>query len=517
MKQVVVAAAIVLAAKSFAGDLCGPTLNTGTLDLISGMTCGEGGGNTAPQFYAKSYDRSLMAPGETLQLSRVFFGATNGGPDVAGRITVYLDTDGGAPQAPGIDLVALGAKDFTLSNTPAPATLAKVGFSPPVRLPADSVCVVEMYLESSTDFVGPGLNRGPDSTPTYLRASGTGECDIPTFTDLSSLGIDKWFWAQSLRTSRDCDGNGLPDCTDVTIGNAKDCDGDGVLDICENPPVSAINSPGIPTVSFPLVLDTIDFPEPGADIETVRLKIEANGDLEAPDEFLTVKFDGELLGFTFASDGESCMSQLARLDIPRRMWDDAATDQSRIIEIYASPTVDTDACALSGLSLKVYYDAGDIDCDGDGLGDLCAIADGEVPDCNDNGIPDACDLAEGTASDIDVNGVPDECQTDCNGNGQPDNWEVATGVSEDCDGNQIPDTCDIASGEQPDSNSNEVPDPCDLARGDLDLDGCVGPSDLGFMLALWGFPDPPIGDLDGDGVISAFDLGRLLASWDCEG
>ena len=68
-------------------------------------------------------------------------------------------------------------------------------------------------------------------------------------------------------------------------------------------------------------------------------------------------------------------------------------------------------------------------------------------------------------------------------------------------------------GDEPDDNANSVPDSCEFARGDLDLDGCVGAPDLGFMLALWGIPNPPVGDLDG--VIGAPDLGILLANWDC--
>ncbi len=48
------------------------------------------------------------------------------------------------------------------------------------------------------------------------------------------------------------------------------------------------------------------------------------------------------------------------------------------------------------------------DCDGDGVGDVCAIAAG-APDCNGNGVPDACDVVLGTSTDIDGNGIPDEC------------------------------------------------------------------------------------------------------------
>lgn len=83
----------------------------------------------------------------------------------------------------------------------------------------------------------------------------------------------------------------------------------------------------------------------------------------------------------------------------------------------------------------------------------------------------------------------------------------------DCNENGVSDSCDIADGKL-DDNDNGIPDSCDLARGDLDLDGCVGGGDMGVLLSLWGFPDPPIGDLDGDGVIGGGDLGILLGNWD---
>jgi len=55
------------------------------------------------------------------------------------------------------------------------------------------------------------------------------------------------------------------------------------------------------------------------------------------------------------------------------------------------------------------YNPGQQDCDGDQIGDACAIAAGAA-DCNLNGIPDTCDIG-GVSPDVDGNGVPDECQT----------------------------------------------------------------------------------------------------------
>jgi hypothetical protein len=53
--------------------------------------------------------------------------------------------------------------------------------------------------------------------------------------------------------------------------------------------------------------------------------------------------------------------------------------------------------------------AGQQDCDGDDIGDICEIAIG-APDCNANGIPDDCDVADATSQDLNGNGVPDECE-----------------------------------------------------------------------------------------------------------
>ena len=72
-----------------------------------------------------------------------------------------------------------------------------------------------------------------------------------------------------------------------------------------------------------------------------------------------------------------------------------------------------------------------VDCDGDGLGDYCALELGASCDCNHNGIPDECDIADGTSADVDANGIPDECTTayfvddDAAPGGDGLSWETA--------------------------------------------------------------------------------------------
>jgi len=120
------------------------------------------------------------------------------------------------------------------------------------------------------------------------------------------------------------------------------------------------------------------------------------------------------------------------------------------------------------------------DCDGDGIGDLCAIADGLASDCNENaipdnceddcnlnGYPDDCDIADGVSTDCDSNGIPDECDPDCNGNGVADTCDIADGTSADDNGNGVPDECE---GEV--FTINEIhADPAADISGDANADG----------------------------------------------
>jgi CxxC motif-containing protein (DUF1111 family) len=101
--------------------------------------------------------------------------------------------------------------------------------------------------------------------------------------------------------------------------------------------------------------------------------------------------------------------------------------------------------------------AGQADCDTDGVGDACAPG---AVDCNANGIPDSCDIGSGASTDTDLDGIPDECNNDCNLNGVPDDEEIASGAAADCTLNGRPDSCDIARGLVTDLDGNGVPDSC---------------------------------------------------------
>jgi hypothetical protein len=140
------------------------------------------------------------------------------------------------------------------------------------------------------------------------------------------------------------------------------------------------------------------------------------------------------------------------------------------------------------------------DCDEDGQGDVCAIADGDSRDCNENLVPDNCDLAA------------DRLLLDCNDNDVLDSCDVAAGTSPDCNANGVPDDCDIASGLSRDVNLNNVPDVCDC-RADFTGDMIVKAADLAILLGAWGESTREHGDLTADGTVDASDLAILLGSW----
>ncbi len=56
-----------------------------------------------------------------------------------------------------------------------------------------------------------------------------------------------------------------------------------------------------------------------------------------------------------------------------------------------------------------FSNAVQIDCNRNGLGDLCEIQDNSALDCNGNGRPDECDIASQFSEDVNRDGLPDEC------------------------------------------------------------------------------------------------------------
>jgi hypothetical protein len=283
-----------------------------------------------------------------------------------------------------------------------------------------------------------------------------------------------------------------------------------------------------------------------------------------PAQFLKLTTDGELEvriepSLNATSAGCSAATLTVTLNYNRDIIDCDANGLDDECDVAISPATSDcnnnlliDSCEIAqgatDINLNGRLDTCEIDCNGNSLPDTYELANNLVPDCNSNARPDSCDVAVGGGSnDVDRNGIPDECKADCNNNYLPDAWEISQNMVQDCNHNAIPDSCDIATnpaidcnnsgsidacdiaaGTAIDCNLNGKPDSCDITAGaeddnqngkldscellygDLNLDGHINGADLGAMLGVWGFPNPPYGDLNGDHIASGADLGILL-------
>ncbi len=184
---------LALAGGASAQDVCDTVLNTGSIEVTQGGISCAADNITTNNYFAKSYDLAALLPGQAFELSCVEFGVGNSGTDIPGTLTVYSDTNGGAPTAPGVDLVAIGSIDFTLGTTA--DGVVQASFNPPLNLAANGVYVVELFLGASTNgFASIACNTGPDAA-TYIR---TDDCGLANYVTYASIGFGTSFWAQQL-------------------------------------------------------------------------------------------------------------------------------------------------------------------------------------------------------------------------------------------------------------------------------------------------------------------------------
>jgi hypothetical protein len=345
----------------------------------------------------------------------------------------------------------------------------------------------------------------------------------------------------------DCNSDDVGDACEIAAG-VPDCHGDGIPDSCQglqsfefaSGQLGPIGSGSSQSVSVTGALRSTG---------DVTLDFSAVANLAGVTRFMLVSIDGGTSQVIFNGAEGDCPATAATttLVIPRATWNAAAEDGTVSIQISTSPTVSAASCGgQSWVSVDLVHWGvqASHDCNGNGSLDACDILGGDSTDldsdgtpddcqsdCNENGTPDLQEIAAG-APDVDGDLVLDACEPDCDADAKPDDWEIATGQEADCNGNDVPDSCDIADGLEKDCNGNGfadsceieggvvtdkdtdgIPDDCEYALGDFDLDGTVGPVDLGFVLALWGVLDPPVGDLDGDGIVGGGDLAAVLANW----
>ena len=132
--------------------------------------------------------------------------------------------------------------------------------------------------------------------------------------------------------------------------------------------MESITIEGIPATDARFQLETVDFHE--ADDTFVSLEVSARGAFGSPAAFLFCYLNDVFLGFAFAKGGTDCDEQVVTFDIPISAWSAAATDGSRMVEVWASPASLPENCSTNRVFARVSHQ-------------------GVITDCNDNGAWDA--------------------------------------------------------------------------------------------------------------------------------
>lgn len=326
----------------------------------------------------------------------------------------------------------------------------------------------------------------------------------------SQVGYDLNF---TVRTTNDCDGNGVPDPDEIAAGTAPDCNANGLSDRCEMlapEAESLVGDPQGPVGATASVTYEFDRVLPAQ--EDVTLRVSASADLSATHEFLLVTVGNGVARAVFTGAESDCSWLEQTITIPRDEFNAAIVKDSVAVSISGSPTVDAAACGgKSQVSIQIDYTEAYRDCNDNLIGDFQDICDGTSIDCNANRNPDECDIASGASADVDGDGTPDECQPDCNGDARPDAFQIFSGEEPDCNANGKPDECDLyTGGGSADCNTNGVPDECDIAAGtasDCDLDGRIDSCALSQAVAQ---------DCNSNGVPDSCDIAGGFAQ-DCDG
>ena len=217
-----------------------------------------------------------------------------------------------------------------------------------------------------------------------------------------------YFHTAGVRALLDCDVNGVDDGLQVTLPESWDLNNDRVIDVCQGGRSFDEISPdlGVPVAGGTFTHTFTNLPQIPA--EAPQLIIEARGDFDASNEFITVQLDGLTFGRVFETTGVACSSGVSRgtISIPRvrweiENWDKLTADGTMSVTLIPSSVVEDSGCNGS-LTVRLRYLAGD-DCDNEGTMDGLQIAAG-MPDENANLRLDACELRKG---DLDLSGTID--------------------------------------------------------------------------------------------------------------
>ncbi|MCA9284461.1 MAG: thrombospondin type 3 repeat-containing protein [Phycisphaerales bacterium] len=315
-----------------------------------------------------------------------------------------------------------------------------------------------------------GVNQSSSSTPVFTSDSQTVYVMTDFLGDVNDYGVlyavDTQF-DPMLDSDGDGYSNSTDNCPDVFNPDQLDSDGDGVGDACDSIPDNCEDA-------FPLCPGTYTGSTVGATTDgssTCTQGETGNKDVwfsytPVLDGVVTIDTYDSFYGNTlsvhagcpgtaanqlmcndFCCQGRSCVTF------------DAAAGQTYLIRLTGFNDTEIQyTLNVSGPPCNAD------DLDGDGVSDIidnCPTqANADQNDCDGDGIGDACAIASGMSADCDGNGVPDECELplhDCNGNGVLDACDIASGASVDCDLDGIPDECEAGVICDNDSCDNATP------------------------------------------------------------
>jgi hypothetical protein len=193
------------------------TENSDVVPTAGDIAC-QGGGITTENSFARSYDSSAgEIPAEEFEINCVEFGIANSGSAIPIVVRIYLDSDGGAPTAPGTDLTEIGVRaGIALAQFEG---MQRVVFEPAVCVPANSTILVSLDIDPSTDgFCGIYGNAASATGATYILSN---SCGLTTYTDMASLGSTGQM-VQILNVNNECGGS-EPSCPgDFNVDNTVD-------------------------------------------------------------------------------------------------------------------------------------------------------------------------------------------------------------------------------------------------------------------------------------------------------
>lgn len=234
------------------------------------------------------------------------------------------------------------------------------------------------------------------------------DCDSNGVLDICQTLI---FDTSSPGFSPDCNLNLIPDVCEIASGAVNDCDGNEVPDNCVSTEyISAPQTSGLLT-GGQLTTFTFEQIPPAAD--SVTLRVEAIGDLDALAEYVDVFVNGNYLDSLFANNSDSCGDQpeSRSVQISAEAFNTALATGSIQVELLPSSAVDATGCPSTSVTTYVtYFAETTVDCDLNGIPDLCDLLTNAADDCNGNGVPDSCEIAGGMEADSNGNSIPDSCE-----------------------------------------------------------------------------------------------------------